>query len=363
MQKVFIIAEAGVNHNGSLSLAKKLVDMAVEAGCDCVKFQTAACAKNVVTRYAKKAEYQIKATAASKSDENQLAMLEELTLKFEDFSILNDYCKERNILFLSTAFDMQSVDFLHSLDMPCFKIPSGEITNLPYLRKINAYKKEVILSTGMANLEEVQEALNILKDCKVQLLHCTTEYPCPFDEVNLKAMQAMHERFSLPVGYSDHTKGIEVAIAAVALGAKVIEKHITLDKEMQGPDHKASIEIDELKQMVNSIRNIEKALGSFEKKATQSEIKNKEIARRSIVASKKIAKNEIFSEENTTVKRPSKGLSPMLWDSVIGQKAHRDFEEDEYIEIKSLANTSSSNTRAEAEKFGKFSGLNEVENV
>ncbi len=333
MQKVFIIAEAGVNHNGSLDLAKKLIDMAVRAKCDCVKFQTTSAVKNVVSVHAKKAEYQKK---AGKSEENQLEMLQDLTLAFDDFCSLANYCKEKNIIFLSTAFDLQSVDFLYSLNIPFFKIPSGEITNLPYLRKINAYKHKVLLSTGMANLEEIKEALHILKDCEVELLQCTTEYPCPYDEVNLNAIKLMKEVFSLPVGYSDHTQGIEIALAAVAFGARVIEKHITLDRNMQGPDHKASIEENELIQMVSSIRNIEKAFGAYEKKASKSEIKNIEIARRSIVANKTIMKNEIFTEDNIIAKRPANGISPMQWDNIIGKKAHRDYCEDECIEEKFL---------------------------
>ncbi len=330
--KVFIIAEAGVNHNGSLELAKKLVDMAVEARCDCVKFQTFTSAKSVASVQANKAEYQKK---SGNSEENQYDMLESLTLSFDDFLALELYCREKKIFFLSTAFDLESIDFLNTLNMPFFKVPSGEITNLPYLRKINSLKKKVILSTGMSELEEIQAALIVLKDCDIQLLQCTTEYPCPYDEVNLKAMQYMQEYFCVPVGYSDHTEGIEVAIAAVALGAQTIEKHITLDKDMQGPDHRASVEIHELKQMVTSIRNIEKALGSAQKRASKSEIKNKEVARRSIVAHRFIKQGEIFTEENITAKRPAKGLSPMLWDSIIGQKAHKDYNEDEYIEISS----------------------------
>ncbi len=328
MEKVFIIAEAGVNHNGSLKLAKKLIDKAVEAGCDCVKFQTFIPEK-LVSKHAQKAEYQKQTTDTV---ENQLSMIDKLALTFNDFKELKNYCQEKNILFLSTPFDLESCDFLYNLGMEIFKIPSGEITNLPYLRKINSYKKKVILSTGMSNLKEIKAALEILKDCDVELLHCTTEYPCPFEDVNLNAMQTMREAFNLPVGYSDHTKGIEVSIAAVAMGATIIEKHFTLDTTMQGPDHKASLEPYELKEMVHAIRNIEKAFGSYEKKASKSEIKNIEIARKSIVASCNIYKGEIFTEENITTKRPATGISPMLWEQVIGKIATKNYKEDEAID-------------------------------
>ena len=327
MGKVFIIAEAGVNHNGSLELAKKLVDGAVAAGVDCVKFQTFS-AKNLVNKTAKKAEYQVINT---KNDDSQLSMLKKLELSFDDFAELKKYCEEKNIMFLSTPFDLGSCDFLNDLDMKIFKIPSGEITNLPYLRKINSYKKEVILSTGMANLNEIQDALNVLKDCEVSLLHCTTEYPCPYDNVNMRAMLTLKEKFNLPVGYSDHTKGIEIPIMAVSMGATIIEKHFTLDRNMDGPDHKASLEPDELKQMVVSIRNIELAFGTGIKEPQGAEKKNITIARKSIIAKCDIKKGEILTEENLTVKRPGNGISPMRWDEIIGTVAKKDYIEDELI--------------------------------
>ena len=248
MKRTFIIAEAGVNHNGSLKLAKQLVDKAVEAGVDCVKFQTFK-AKNLVNKSARKADYQIKNTGTK---ESQLEMLEKLSLSYENFAELKKYCELKNITFLSTPFDLESADFLNNIGMTIFKIPSGEITNLPYLRKISSFGKKVILSTGMSTLDEIQEALNVLKNCDVSLLHCTTEYPCPYDNVNMNAMLTIKKHFNLPVGYSDHTQGIEIPIMAVSMGAEIIEKHFTLDKTMEGPDHKASLEPDELKQMVLS---------------------------------------------------------------------------------------------------------------
>ena len=328
MQKVFIIAEAGVNHNGSLELAKLMADKSVEAGVDCIKFQTFK-SENLVNKEAKKAEYQINNTG---SNDSQYSMLKKLELSYSDFSELKSYCDKKGIMFLSTPFDLESIDFLADLGMNIFKVPSGEITNLPYLRKINSYKKEVILSTGMANLEEIQDALNILKDCKVTLLHCTTEYPCPYDSVNMNAMLTIREKFNLPVGYSDHTQGIEIPVMAVSMGAKVIEKHFTLDKTMEGPDHKASLEPDELKKMVSSIRNVEKAFGTGEKAPQEAEKKNIEIARKSIVAKCDIQKGEIFTEQNLTCKRPASGISPMKWDEIIGTPAKKDYTEDELIQ-------------------------------
>ena len=328
MQKVFIIAEAGVNHNGSLELAKLMADKSVEAGVDCIKFQTFK-SENLVNKEAKKAEYQINNTG---SNDSQYSMLKKLELSYSDFSELKSYCDKKGIMFLSTPFDLESIDFLADLGMKIFKVPSGEITNLPYLRKINSYKKEVILSTGMANLEEIQDALNILKDCKVTLLHCTTEYPCPYDSVNMNAMLTIREKFNLPVGYSDHTQGIEIPVMAVSMGAKVIEKHFTLDKTMEGPDHKASLEPDELKKMVSSIRNVEKAFGTGEKAPQEAEKKNIEIARKSIVAKCDIQKGEIFTEQNLTCKRPASGISPMKWDEIIGTPAKKDYTEDELIQ-------------------------------
>lgn len=329
MKKVFIIAEAGVNHNGSLDLAKKLVDKALEAGVDCIKFQTFK-SENLVSMSAQMAEYQKENLG---KDESQYKMLKGLEISFEEFKELKKYCEEKNIMFLSTPFDLESCDFLNDLDMKIFKIPSGEITNLPYLRKINSFGKKVILSTGMANLNEIQDALNVLKDCEVSLLHCTTEYPCPYDNVNLNAIDTLRKEFKLEVGYSDHTQGIEVPIAAVAKGATIIEKHFTLDRNMEGPDHKASLEPNELKQMVTSIRNIEKAFGNGTKEPQECEKKNIEIARKSIVAKINIKKGEIFTENNLTTKRPGSGISPMKWDFIIGKTATKDYQEDELISL------------------------------
>lgn len=325
--KTFIIAEAGDNHNGDINLAYKLIDKAVEAKADAVKFQTFK-TEAIICKKAPMAEYQ-KINIGKEG--SQFDMVKNLELSYQEFKLLHDYCRKKGIMFLSTPFDLESCDFLNDLGLQIFKVPSGEITNLPYLRKINSFKKKVILSTGMATMDEVQAALNVLKDCEISLLHCTTEYPCPYDNVNLKAMQTMREHFGLEVGYSDHTQGIEVPIAAVAMGATIIEKHFTLDKNMEGPDHKASLEPEELKQMVASIRNIEKALGDGVKEPQESEKKNIEIARKSIVAKTDIKKGEILSEENITVKRPGLGISPMKWDEVIGTVATRDYKEDELI--------------------------------
>jgi N,N'-diacetyllegionaminate synthase len=333
MKRTFIIAEAGVNHNGSLELAKKMIDVAVDAKVDAVKFQTFK-AERVVSRHAPTAEYQKKTTTA---DESQLEMVKKLELDEVAHEELLFYCRSRNIQFLSTPFDLESIDLLDKLGLGTFKIPSGEITNLPYLRKIGALKKKIILSTGMANLGESEDAVDVLTSAGTKLkditvLHCNTEYPTPMPDVNLNAMQTI--KFAFPgirVGYSDHTEGIEVSIAAVAMGATIIEKHFTLDKNMEGPDHKASLEPDELTAMVMAIRNIEKALGSGIKKSSQSELKNKPIARKSIVAAKNIQKGESFTKENLTVKRPGTGTSPMRWDDVIGQSASKDYQQDELI--------------------------------
>jgi len=333
IQKTFIIAEAGVNHNGSLELAKKMIDAAVEAGVDAVKFQTFK-AEKVVSRYAPKAEYQKKTTT---TDESQLEMIKKLELDAAAHRMLIDYCKKKEIRFLSTPFDLESIDLLNKLGLDIFKIPSGEITNLPYLRKIGALKKEIILSTGMADLGEIEDAFDVftgagkkLKD--ITVLHCNTEYSTPVEDVNPKAMIAIKAAFpGVNIGYSDHTLGIEIPIAAVAMGATIIEKHFTLDKNMEGPDHKASLEPDELKAMVHAIRNIEKAFGSGIKKPSPSELKNKPVARKSIVAACDIRKGESFTEENLTVKRPGIGISPMRWDEVVGKKALRNFNEDEII--------------------------------
>ena len=329
----FIIAEAGVNHNGNLDLAKKMIDAAVESGVDAVKFQTFK-AEKVISRYAPKAEYQKKTTTA---DESQLEMARKLELDATAHQTLVDYCKKKNIRFLSTPFDLESIDLLASLGLTIFKIPSGEITNLPYLRKIGALKKEIILSTGMAGLGEIEDTLDVLTGAGTKLkditvLHCNTEYPTPFEAVNLRAMLTIKAAFpGVNIGYSDHTLGIEIPIAAVAMGATIIEKHFTLDKNMEGPDHKASLEPDELKAMVCAIRNIERALGSGIKKVSLSEVKNKPIARKSIVAARDIHKGEPFTEENLTVKRPGTGISPMRWDEVTGQRASKDYKQDDLI--------------------------------
>ncbi len=329
---VYIIAEAGVNHNGSLELAKKLVDIAAEAGADAVKFQTFV-PENMVSRYAEKADYQKETTDKV---ESQLEMLRNLVLKKEYHQVLIDHAKEKGIQFISTPFDFESIDFLATLNLPLFKIPSGEITNLPYLERIGKLGKPVILSTGMSTLEEVRTAVDILKkhgSTKVSVLHCNTQYPTPYEDVNLAAMETLRKELDVEVGYSDHTLGIEVPIAAVARGATIIEKHFTLDKTMEGPDHKASLEPDELIAMVRGIRNIEKAIGSSDKIVTESEAANKAVARKSIVARREIKKGEIFSDSNITVKRPGTGISPVKWYEVIGKIAIRDFEEDELIEI------------------------------
>lgn len=332
MDKVLIIAEAGVNHNGSLDNAKKMVDAAKNAGVDIVKYQTFD-VDSMTSKNADMAEYQKENIGAVKSQKD---MLLGLTLTKDEFRELSEYCVEKNIKFLSTPFDIDSIYFLNELGCDIWKIPSGEITNYPYLVEIAKTGKPIILSTGMCELAEVEAALNLLKENgagEVSLLHCTTEYPTPYEDVNLKAMQTLKDKFGLMVGYSDHTKGIEVPIAAVAMGATIIEKHFTLDKNMEGPDHKASLEPDELKAMVDSIRNIEKALGNGVKKPANSEIKNIAIARKSIVAKSDIAEGEIFTEYNITTKRPGNGISPMKWNDVLGTKAIRAFGEDELIEI------------------------------
>ena len=329
---VFVIAEAGVNHNGSLKLAKQLVDVAKDAGADCVKFQTFV-SKNIVSKNAVKAEYQKQQT---ETEEFQYDMLKKLELSFVEFVELNDYCKSKNIEFLSTAFDFDSIDFLDRLGLNRWKIPSGDITNLPCLIKIAKLNKPVILSTGMSTMDDIRSAIDVLKDNgagELTVLHCTTEYPTPFNDVNLKAMNTIKDEFGVKVGYSDHTKGIEVPIAAVALGATVVEKHFTLDRNMTGPDHNASLEPNELKAMVDSIRNIELALGDGMKQPVESEKKNMAVARKSIIAGKDINAGEVFTEGNLTVKRPGDGISPMRWFDVIGKVAKRDFEEDELIEL------------------------------
>lgn len=332
MNKVFIIAEAGVNHNGSFEIAKKLVDKAVETGADCIKFQTFK-SENVISKYAQKADYQKKTT---KSNESQLDMVKKLELSNDDFIFLNNYCQQKGIRFLSTPFDLESIDFLASIGMKTWKIPSGEITNYPFLRKIGQRKESVIMSTGMCTMEEVHSAVDVLNQfgtTDITLLHCTTEYPAPYDSVNLSAMLSLRKDFGYSVGYSDHTRGIEIPIAAVAIGASVIEKHFTLDCNMEGPDHKASLEPDELKKMVQAIRNIERAYGDGIKQPSEIEKKNIAIARKSIIAKTAIKKGEIFSENNITTKRPGNGISPMKWNDVLGQKAIKDFVIDEMIKI------------------------------
>lgn len=331
MKNVLIIAEAGINHNGNINLAKKLIVSAHNCGADIIKFQTAKL-DSLVSSSAQMAEYQKVNTG---KNESQKEMLSRLLLKFEDFIELANYCKEIGIQFLSTPFDLDSIDFLNDL-VPFWKIPSGEITNYPYLVKIAKTHKPIVMSTGMCELSEIDDAMNLLRQNganQITLLHCNTQYPTPYEDVNLKALDTLRERYGVEVGYSDHTEGIEVPIAAVAMGATVIEKHFTLDREMVGPDHKASLEPVQLKGMVNSIRNIEKAIGTGEKHPTDSEIENRAIARKSIVAKKTICKGEIFTEENLTTKRPGNGISPMRWSEVIGKVATRDFEEDELIEI------------------------------
>jgi N,N'-diacetyllegionaminate synthase len=332
--RTLIIAEAGVNHNGDLELATQLIDVAAEADADLVKFQTFN-ANRQVTRSAKKADYQTKTTG---SKESQHEMLHRLELTAGMHKELIAHCAARNIGFFSTGFDIESVDLLVSLGQDRFKIPSGEITNLPYLRHIGRLGKTVILSTGMATLGEIEAAINVLEQAgtrraNITVLHCTTEYPTPMAEVNLRAMQSIHTAFGVAVGYSDHTPGIEVAIAAVAMGASVIEKHFTLDRSLPGPDHKASLEPEELKAMVAAIRNIEIALGDGIKRLTPSEARNNPVARKSLVASQAIQAGDVFSVENITTKRPGTGISPMRWDEVIGRTAPRDFSADELIEL------------------------------
>lgn len=335
MKKVLIIAEAGVNHNGKIELAYEMIDAAKKAGADIIKFQTAK-PELVISRYAQKADYQKVTTG---NEESQLEMCKKIHLKFEDYIPLKKYCEEVGIQFLSTPFDLESIDFLEDLGCDIWKIPSGEITNLPYLIAIAKTGKPIILSTGMCYLEEVETAIETLKRYgagEITLLHCTTEYPTPYEDVNLKAMLTLKETFGLEVGYSDHTKGIEVPIAAVAMGASVIEKHFTLNKNMEGPDHKASLEPMELENMVSAIRNIERAIGEGVKKPADSEIKNIEIARKSIVASCAIRKGDMFTEENLTTKRPGNGISPMKWFDILGKIAGRDYQEDELIEKEEL---------------------------
>lgn len=336
MKHTIIIAEAGVNHNGSLDNAFKLVDAAVEAGVDYVKFQTFK-ADKLVSGKARKADYQIENT--KDSGESQLQMLQKLELSEQDHGALLNYSREKGIKFFSTAFDLESLEYLSKIGLDIVKIPSGEITNLPYLRVAASLFKKVILSTGMATIADIKNALNVFLEGGVNkkdvtILHCNTEYPTPMVDVNLMAMLHIQKEFGTAIGYSDHTLGIEVPVAAVSLGATVIEKHFTLDKTMTGPDHPASLEPDELKKMVDAIRNIEIAIsGSGFKSPSESELKNIEIARKSIVAIRKIEKGEIFSNENIGVKRPGNGISPMKWDSVIGKEATQNFDVDDLITL------------------------------
>jgi N,N'-diacetyllegionaminate synthase len=333
-KRVLIIAEAGVNHNGDHRIAKELIDRAAEAGADLVKFQSFS-ASRLATHAAKNAAYQDLSSGAC---ETHFEMLQRLELSEKMHRELISHCNERKIGFFSSAFDIESVDLLQSLGQRRFKIPSGEITNLPYLRHIGGLRKEVILSSGMATLGEIESAIRVLEEAgtlrdQITVLHCTSEYPTPMAEVNLRAMRTIHDAFGVAVGYSDHTAGVEVAIAAVALGANVIEKHFTLDKNLPGPDHKASLEPKELAAMITSIRNIEKALGDGVKRPTPSELLNRPVARKSLVARVRVASGEVFSADMLAAKRPGIGISPMLLDSIIGTAAKRDFLPDELIEL------------------------------
>lgn len=331
-KKVFIIAEAGVNHNGDLNRALEMVDCAVDAGVDAIKFQTFI-SEMIISKNAPKAEYQ---AANTGGEETQLEMVKKLELAYDEFTTIHNYCNKKGIQFLSTPFDEKSIQFLSSLGMETFKVPSGEITNLPYLRAVSKYAKRVILSTGMADLEEVKDAILVFKENgihNITVLHCNTEYPTPYEDVNLNAMMTLKEECKLAVGYSDHTLGIEIPVAAVALGAEVIEKHFTLDKTLEGPDHQASLEPEELIKMVQAIRRIEVAMGDGVKKPSKSELKNKNIARRSIVAKKDIEAGEVLSADNLTTKRPGNGISPMRWDDILGSIAKRKFQKDEKIEV------------------------------
>jgi len=330
--KTTIIAEAGVNHNGDIGIAKRLIDVAANAGADMIKFQTFK-AEKLVTKNAEKANYQKKLTGKK---ESQFQMIKKLELDWNAHKELNNYCKQKKIQFLSTAFDHSSIDLLAKMDLPFYKIPSGEITNLPYLRHIGYMGKPIVMSTGMANMDEVKVAMKVLLKAGVNkdnliILHCNTEYPTPIIDVNLRAMLTIQEQLDVKVGYSDHTLGIEVAVAAVAMGACLIEKHLTLDKSLSGPDHSASLEPHEFISMVQAIRNIEKSMGSGIKTPSQSEKKNISVARKSIVAKKPIKKGELFSENNLTVKRPGTGISPMMWDNILGNIADRNYKVDDLI--------------------------------
>ena len=335
MNRVLIIAEAGVNHNGSMEIAKKLIDAAAIAGVDYVKFQTFN-ADRLASKNAKKAVYQQK--NMNNTDDSQYAMLKQLELSQTQHIELINYCNEKGVKFFSTAFDLDSIDLLSSLNLGFWKIPSGEITNYPYLKRIALKQQPVILSTGMCEMIDIENALSVLfkfglSKEQISILHCNTEYPTPMEDVNLNAMKTIADEFGVKVGYSDHTRGIEVPIAAVALGSTIIEKHFTLDRQMEGPDHTASLEPDELKAMVNAIRNIEKALGSVDKIISTSEQKNIAVARKSIVAAIEISEGELFTEDNLTVKRPGTGVSPMLWESIVGRVAKKQYHPDDLIEL------------------------------
>lgn len=334
MSRTFIIAEVGVNHNADLEMADKLIDAAVAAGADAIKFQTAI-PELVATGFAQKASYQKQTSGA---DESQLEMIRKIHFPLDVYKGLKENCERKGIMFFSSAFDMTSLAFLETLGQFCHKVPSGEITNLPYLREIGRYGKPVILSTGMANMGEIEAAIGVLDAAglsrdRITVLHCNTEYPTPMQDVNLRAMQTIASAFDVAVGYSDHTEGIEVAVAAVALGACMIEKHLTLDRNLPGPDHQASLEPDQFRAMVAAIRNIERALGSAVKRPSPSEIRNAPIARRSLVAAVPIKAGEKFTAANVLAKRPSTGISPMRWDDVIGRVAPRDFDADEFISL------------------------------
>lgn len=331
MDKVIIIAEAGVNHNGDIEIAKRLIDVAAKSGADYVKFQTASL-DGIVSKSAKMSRYQIENTGVETS---QKEMLSKLLLPYDAFKELYEYCKEKNIEFLSTPFDIESIDFLNELGVPFWKIPSGEVTNYPYLKHIGQTGKPVIMSCGMSTLEEVEAAIRVLKENgtkEISILHCNTDYPTKMQDVNLRAMNWLKEKLEVPVGYSDHTLGIEVSIAAVALGAEIIEKHFTLDRNMEGPDHICSLEPMELEHMVKAVRNIELALGEKEKKVTDSEKHNIEVARKSIVCAKRIKCGETIKEDMLTTKRPGNGINPMLWEEVIGKTSNRDYEEDDVLD-------------------------------
>lgn len=329
---VFIIAEAGVNHNGSIELAKRLIDIASSSGADAIKFQSFK-AKNLLTKLAKKANYQIENT---NKQESQYDMIKKLELDFNAHKELISYCKKKKIIFLSSPFDTESIELLNDLNLEIFKIPSGEITNYPYLKKIGELNKKIILSTGMSKISEIQEALTVLinsgsKKENITVLHANTEYPTPMKDVNLRAMVLIGKKLDIEFGYSDHTLGIEVAIAAVSLGAKCIEKHFTSDTQLEGPDHKASLDPNQLKAMISSIRNVELALGEDIKRPSESEMKNIQIVRKSIVAKTQIKKGDILTEKNITTKRPGSGLSPMRWEELIGTTAEKDYMEDDFI--------------------------------